>query len=134
VRTVVVEGVIGEPLEITEEVGGPLDSPMESPAYFSRQNTVGGALFDTGIPMVDAVVWLFGDLSDIQYADDAHGGVESNAEVRGRVRMNDRVVPVRLSFSWTDPMRNGIRVRGSKGSAFASTAAPETVMVRQPLI
>lgn len=130
-RTLVAEGIIGEPREITAEFGGPLDWPMESPAYFSRQNTAGGVLFDTGIHMIDAVAWLFGDLSHIQYADDAYGGVEANAELRGTVNLNDRELPVRLSFSWTDPKQNGIRIRGSKGSAFASTAAPEAVVVRQ---
>jgi predicted dehydrogenase len=132
-RTLVAQGLIGEPQEISAEFGGPLDWPMESPAYFSRQNTAGGVLFDTGIHMVDAVVWLFGEVSDIQYADDSYGGVESNAELRGTVRVNDREVPLRLSFSWTDPMRNGICVRGTRGSAFASTATPEAVVVRQHL-
>jgi len=132
-RTLVLDGFVGDVQEITAEFGGPLDWPMESPAYFSRQHTAGGVFFDTGIHMVDAVVWLFGDLSDIEYADDSYGGVESNAELRGTVVVNGRKVTVRLSFSWTDPKKNGIRVRGRTGSAFASTAATEAVIVRQML-
>jgi predicted dehydrogenase len=130
-RTVVLDGFIGEVEEITAGFGGPLDWPMESPAYFSRQNTAGGVFFDTGIHMVDAVVWLFGDLSDIEYADDSYGGLEANAELRATVVVAGRKVPTRFSFSWTDPQENGIRVRGSGGSAFASTAAPEAVVVRK---
>ncbi len=130
-RKLVLDGFIGEIEEITAEFGGPLDWPMESPAYFSRQNTAGGVFFDTGIHMVDLVVWLFGDLSDIEYADDSYGGLEANAELRGTVVVNGGKVPVRMSFSWTDPKRNGIRVRGRTGLAMASTVAPEAVLVRQ---
>jgi len=130
-RTLVLDGAIGEVQEITSEFGGPLDWPMDSPAYFSRQSTAGGVLFEAGIHMVDAVVWLFGDVSGIQYADDSFGGVEANAELRGTVSLNGRDVPLRCSFSWTDPKRNGIHVRGTTGSAMASPAAPETVVLRQ---
>lgn len=131
-RKLVLDGFVGDVQEITAEFGAPLEWPIESSAYFNRQNMAGGVLFEVGIHMVDAVVWLFGDLSDIEYTDDSYGGLESNAELRGTIVVNGRNVPVRLSFSWTDPKRNGIRVRGSTGSAFASPAtAPEAVIVRQ---
>jgi predicted dehydrogenase len=130
-RRLVLDGFIGDVEEITAEFGGPLDWPMESAAYFSRQSTAGGVLFDTGIHMVDAIVWLFGDLSDIEYADDSYGGVEANAELRASVVMNRRKVPVRFSFSWTDLKRNGLRVRGKDGSAIASPAAADLVTVRK---
>ena len=130
-RKLVLDGFIGEVQELTAEFGGPLDWPMESAAYFSRQNTGGGVFFDTGIHMVDAVLWLFGDLSDIEYSDDSYGGLEANAELRGTVVVNGRKVPVRCSFSWTDPKQNGIRAHGTSGSAFASTAVPGVVIVRQ---
>jgi predicted dehydrogenase len=132
-RELVLDGFVGDVQEITAEFGGPLDWPMDSPAYFSRQNTAGGVFFDTGIHMVDAVVWLFDDISNIEYADDALGGLEANAELRGTVVLNGRKVPVRLSFSWTDPKRNGIQVRGTAGSAFASTGEPNAVIVRKTL-
>ena len=130
-RNLVLVGFIGEVQEITAEFGGPLDWPMESPTYFSRDSTAGGVLFDTGIHMVDALLWLFGDMSDIEYSDDSLGGVEANADLRGTMVVNGRKVPVRLSFSWTDMRRNGIRVRGGAGSAFASPSMPETVVVRR---
>jgi len=130
-RRLVHEGFIGQVRDIAAEFGGPLDWPMESPTYFSRESTSGGVFFDTGIHMVDALLWLFGDLSDIEYADDSLGGVEANAELRGSVRVNGDIVPVRMSFSWTDRRRNGIRVRGSGGSAFASPSTPEAVIVRR---
>ena len=130
-RSLVREGVIGNVLEITAEFGGPLDWPMESPTYFSRESTTGGVLFDTGIHMVDALLWLFGDLSEIEYADDSLGGFEANAELRGSMTVNGDKVPVRMSFSWTDRRRNGIRVRGTGGSAFASPSTPEAVIVRR---
>jgi predicted dehydrogenase len=130
-RKLALDGFVGDVQEITSEFGGPLDWPMESPAYFERQNSAGGVFFDTGIHMVDALVWLFGDLCDIEYADDSFGGFESNAELRGTVVVDGRKVPARLSFSWTDARRNGIGVRGRTGSAFASPSTPEAVIVRR---
>jgi predicted dehydrogenase len=129
-RTLVLGGALGDVEEMVAEFGGPLDWPMDSAAYFSRQHTAGGVFFDTGIHMVDAVIWLFGDLSDLEYADDSYGGLEANAELHARLALNGRPVPIRFSFSWTDLRRNGIHVRGSRASAFASTATPETVTVR----
>lgn len=130
-RALALDGFVGEVEEIVAEFGGPLDWPMDSPAYFSRQHTGGGVFFDTGIHMVDAVVWLFGDLSDIEYEDDSYGGVEANAELRATVAMNGRKIPVRFSFSWTDLKRNGLRIRGKDGTAIASTAAVDVVTVRK---
>lgn len=130
-RALALDGFVGEVEEIVAEFGGALDWPMDSPAYFSRQHTGGGVFFDTGIHMVDAVVWLFGDLSDIQYEDDSYGGVEANAALRATVAMNGRKVPVRFSFSWTDLKRNGLRIRGKDGVAIASTAAVDVVTVRK---
>jgi predicted dehydrogenase len=130
-RTLSLDGLVGRVQEITAEFGGPLDWPMESPTYFSRQSTAGGVFFDTGIHMLDALLWLFGDLSDIAYADDSLGGLEANAELRGSVMVSGDKVPVRLSFSWTDMRRNGLRVRGDAGSAFASPSTPEAVVLRR---
>jgi predicted dehydrogenase len=128
-RALVLDGFVGEVEEIVAEFGGPLDWPMDSPAYFSREHTGGGVFFDTGIHMVDAVVWLFGDLSDIEYEDDSYGGVEANAELRATVVVNGRKVPVRFSFSWTDLKRNGLRIRGKEGLALAATSAVDVVTV-----
>ncbi|HKW94485.1 MAG TPA: Gfo/Idh/MocA family oxidoreductase [Methylomirabilota bacterium] len=130
-RKLSLDGFVGRVHEITAEFGGPLDWPMESPAYFSRNSTAGGVFFDTGIHMLDALLWLFGDLSDIEYADDSLGGLEANAELRGSVMVSGTKVPVRLSFSWTDVRRNGLRVRGDAGSAFASPSTPEVVVLRR---
>jgi predicted dehydrogenase len=130
-RALALDGFVGEVEEIVAEFGGPLDWPMDSPAYFSRQHTGGGVFYDTGIHMVDAVVWLFGDMSDIAYEDDSYGGVEANAALRATVVMNGQKIPVRFSFSWTDLKRNGLRIRGTDGVAIASTAAADVVTVRK---
>jgi len=130
-RKLALDGFVGRVQEITAEFGGPLDWPMESPTYFSRESTAGGVFFDTGIHMLDALLWLFGDLSDIEYADDSLGGLEANAELRGSVVVSGSKVPVRLSVSWTDVRRNGLRVRGDAGSAFAAPSTPEAVVVRR---
>ena len=82
-KELVEDGEIGEVQELSVEDGAPLDWPMASNSYFDRNETGGGVLFDSGVHFVDRVVWLFGDLAQIEYEDDAFGGFESNARLRG---------------------------------------------------
>ena len=63
---------------------------MSSGAYFDRGITIGGVMFDAGIHVLDLVVWMFGDIDQIQYQDDSYGGVESNGVIRGMVTINGR--------------------------------------------
>jgi predicted dehydrogenase len=132
-RTLAWSGVLGDLAEITAEFGGPLDWPMETAAYFTREHTAGGVLFETGIHMLDAIVWLFGDVSDITYEDDSLGGLEANAVLRGTLDVNGRAVPLRCAFSWTDPKRNGICIRGSRAVAMASPGTPEAVVIDEEI-
>ena len=86
--------------------------------------------FDTGIHMVDALVWLFGDLSAIEYADDSYGGVEANAELRGTFVVAGRTVPARLFLQLDGPRQNRIRVRGAPALQ-SPHREPDAVIVRQ---
>ncbi len=87
--------------------------------------------FLPNLPLLRALV-LDGFVGEVEeIADDSYGGVEANAELRARVLMNGRKVPVRFSFSWTDLKRNGLRIRGKDGLAIASTAAVDVVTVRR---
>ncbi len=118
------EGEIGEVREVIVEDGAPLDWPMASNSYFDRKATGGGVLFDSGVHLLDRVIWLFGDLTDIAYEDDSFGGFESNAKLTGTLHIGGRPVPARLEFSWSHRLRRSIRVVGERGTLEASTADP----------
>lgn len=125
------EGEIGEVREVIVEDGAPLDWPMASNSYFDRNATGGGVLFDTGVHYLDRVLWLFGDLADIAYEDDAFGGFENNAKLSGVLRIGGRPVPARMEFSWSHRLRRSIRVVGERGTLEASTSHPQILTLQR---
>lgn len=127
----VADGEIGEVREVIVEEGAPLNWPMASNSYFDRNATGGGVLFDSGVHFLDRVLWLFGDLADLAYEDDACGGFESNAKLSGTLRIGERPVPARLEFSWSHALRRSIRVVGERGTLEAFTSDPRTLTLHR---
>lgn len=124
---------LGEIRAVSAQFGNALEWPMSSGAYFDRGITIGGVMFDAGIHVLDLVVWMFGNIDQIQYEDNSYGGVESNGVIRGMVTINGRQVPCRVDASWTHELANGIQVVGSKGTAEARFTLRDEVIVRQSL-
>lgn len=127
------DGEVGEVREVVVEDGAPLDWPMMSNGYFDRNATGGGVLFDSGVHLLDRVLWLFGDLDQLAYEDDAFGGFESNARLSGTLRIGGRAVPTRLEFSWSHRLRRSIRVIGDRGTLEASTSDPRTLTLHRTM-
>ena len=125
------EGEIGEVREVIVEDGAPLDWAMASNSYFDRNVTGGGVLFDSGVHLLDRVLWLFGDLDEIRYEDDAFGGFESNAKLTGLLHVGGRPVPARFEFSWSHRLRRSICVVGERGTLEASTSDPKTLTLHR---
>ena len=125
------DGEVGEVREVIVEDGAPLDWPMASNSYFDRNATGGGVLFDSGVHLLDRVLWLFGDLSGITYEDDSFGGFESNAKLAGVLHVGGRPVPVRMEFSWSHRLRRSIRVVGERGTLEASTSDPQMLTLHR---
>ena len=120
---------LGEIHEVVAEFGGELSWPMTTGAYFDRNFTSGGVMFDAGIHLLDLVSWLFGEISDISYEDDSYGGTEANGVLGGTVRFAGRQVPCRVVASWTHRLMNGIRVVGDEGEAEALFVEPNHVNI-----
>lgn len=130
-KELVEDGEIGEVREVIVEDGSPLDWPMASNSYFDRNATGGGVMFDMGIHYLDRVLWLFGDLEQLAYEDDAFGGFETNAQLSGMLRIRGRPVPARMHFSWSHRLRRSIRVVGERGTLEASIASPRTLTLHR---
>jgi predicted dehydrogenase len=129
----VAEGEIGVVREVIVEDGAPLDWPMASNSYFDRKATGGGVLFDSGVHLLDRVLWLFGDLDEIAYADDSFGGFESNAQLSGVLRIGGRPVPAHMEFSWSHRLRRSIRVVGERGTLEAFSSDPRTLTLHRTM-
>jgi predicted dehydrogenase len=122
---------LGEIQSVEATFGNILGWPMSSGAYFDRNLTAGGVTFDGGIHVLDLVVWLFGEVRQIQYQDDSYGGVEANGVITGSIEIGGRPVPCTVATSWTHELRNSVRVVGSKGQAEARFAQRDVVIVQQ---
>lgn len=125
------DGEIGDVREVIVEDGAPLDWPMASNSYFDRNATGGGVLFDTGVHLLDRVLWLFGDLANLAYEDDAFGGFETNAKLTGTLTIGGRPVPTRMEFSWSHRLPRSIRVIGERGTLEAATADPRMLTLHR---
>ncbi len=130
-KDLVEDGEIGAVRELIVEDGAPLDWPMASNSYFDRDATGGGVMFDMGIHYLDRVLWMFGDLTDLAYEDDAFGGFETNARLSGVLQIGGRPVPARMEFSWSHRLRRSIRVVGERGTLEASIAEPRTLTLHR---
>lgn len=113
--------------------GGPFTWPAASPAFFQKRETPGGVLLDIGVHVFDLLLWWLGDPTGFTYADDAMGGLETNARVSlcfgsitGRVQLSrDWTTAQRYDFafergrvSWTVNDANGLSVT-LNGAPFA---------------
>lgn len=72
---------LGPLTHFTIEEGGPFRWPA-GPSFFDRSQTRGGVLFDIGVHVFDLLSWWLGEPAQVQYADDAMGGLETNAFVQ----------------------------------------------------
>ena len=130
-RKLLRDDFLGEICEVTGESGAVLDWSMTSPSYYSRANTAGGVFFDAGVHLLDRILWLFGDLSEIEFEDDSYGGVEANAVLRGSLDFSGRRVPCRMAFSWTHKLDNCIRVVGTRATAELPLSQGDLLLIRQ---
>jgi len=76
------QGLIGRIQSFSILEGGVFAWPVASDYLLRKETAGGGVLVDTGAHTFDMILWLFGDFEDLDYRDDAYGGVEADCEVR----------------------------------------------------
>ena len=62
--------------------GNIYDWPVASDFFFRKETAGGGVLLDTGAHTFDMLLWLFGEIAEVDYRDDAFGGVEADCQVK----------------------------------------------------
>ena len=82
VKSFLERGLIGRIQSFSILEGGVFAWPVASDYLLRKETAGGGVLVDTGAHTFDMILWLFGDVEDLDYRDDAYGGVEADCEVR----------------------------------------------------
>lgn len=108
IKAVVATQALGAARSFDFLEGGPFTWPATSAALFQKQTAGGGVLLDIGAHVLDLVVWWFGEPDEIDYADDAMGGLEANCLIRLKYSSGLEGL-VRLSRDWNLPNRYIIR-------------------------
>jgi predicted dehydrogenase len=122
IRGLIRSGMLGAIRSIRCFEGGPFQWPAQSTAFFDRRHG-GGVLADIGVHVLDLFHWWFGMPEQIEYEDDAMGGVEANC--RTVLRYPGFTAEVRLSRDWHLP--NRYRIEGQKGWLNWNISEPGTL-------
>ena len=88
--------------QIAIQEGGPFNWPAATPSFFDQRQAGGGVLLDVGVHVLDLLTWWLGDPVELDYADDAEGGLEATCRIRLAFARKGARVPasVLLSRDW----------------------------------
>jgi predicted dehydrogenase len=111
VREILQDGVIGAVTGFDVREGAIFNWQVATDATF-RKDMGGGVLFDIGTHVLDLLLWWLGEPNDVQYADDAMGGVEADCEIRLTLGGAAGIV----ELSRTRVLRNTMRIVGERGA------------------
>ena len=109
VHKLIKEGFFGEEVSITIREGGASNWPTVSGYCFRKELVPGGAFYDNGIHSADFLLWNLGKPDEVQYEDDAQGGLEGNLELH--VRCGKATGDMKISR--TMDLSNKITVKGN---------------------
>lgn len=115
---------LGSPIRFSWTEGGMFNWPAATPSFFRKESSTGGVLADLGAHVLDLLLHWFGQVADVNYEDDAMGGLEANASlnmvfvngVTGRVRLS-RDTPISNAV-WIEFERGTLWFQGSTADEF----------------
>jgi predicted dehydrogenase len=81
VKDILDAGLLGAVRSFRFLNGEPYDWPAQTASPFNRAEAGGGVLIDIGAHTIDLLLWWLGEVADVQYQDDAMGGVEANCRM-----------------------------------------------------
>ncbi len=111
-RFLIKSGALGRIESFDFREGNIYDWPVASDFFFRKETAGGGVLMDTGAHTLDCLLHLLGDFSEVEYFDDAEGGLDANSLLN--LRLQDGVCGV-VELSRTRELRNTAIVRGERG-------------------
>ena len=85
-RGAIASGTFGAVRSFDIAEGGNFWWPIASDFFFRKDTAGGGVLVDAGAHTLDALLQWLGPVEDVEYFDDAEGGVEANCVLKLRMR------------------------------------------------
>lgn len=104
IRRIIGEEVLGKIKRFKFLEGESYSWSPQSAFFFEREQAGGGVLVDSGAHTLDLLGWWLGDVADLEYEDDAMGGVEINCRLRLKMTSGAEGT-VQLSRDWPLPNR-----------------------------
>jgi predicted dehydrogenase len=82
VRNLLADGLLGEIRRFEMRQGVIPRWPFATDFLLKKETAGGGVLADFGVHVLDLLLWWLGDWKEVEYFDDAMGGLESDCEMR----------------------------------------------------
>ncbi len=112
-RAAIAEGLLGKVEGFDFREGNVYNWPVASDFFFRREAAGGGVLVDTGAHTLDTLLYLLGDFAEVEYFDDAEGGVDANCLLN--IRLQDGTAGT-VELSRTRRLRNTAVIRGTRAT------------------
>ncbi|HEX4959503.1 MAG TPA: Gfo/Idh/MocA family oxidoreductase [Thermoanaerobaculia bacterium] len=81
VRNLLHDGLLGKIRRFEMHQGVIPRWPFATDFLLKKETAGGGVLADFGVHVLDLLLWWLGDWTDVEYRDDAQGGIESDCEL-----------------------------------------------------
>ena len=81
VRNLLRDGLLGRIQRFEMHQGVIPRWPFATDFLLKKETAGGGVLADFGVHVLDLLLWWLGDWTDVEYRDDAQGGIESDCEL-----------------------------------------------------
>jgi len=104
IKTILDRGLLGAVRSFQFLEGETYSWPAQSTSFFHKSSAGGGVLIDAGAHTMDLLIWWLGEVADLDYQDDAMGGVEANCRMRLKMAIGAEGI-VQLSRDWPLPNR-----------------------------
>jgi predicted dehydrogenase len=112
VRELLAAGVLGDLRGFDLRQGVVPRWPFASDFILRKEAAGGGVLADFGTHVLDLLLWWLGDWAEVDYRDDARGGLESDCELDLALRSG---LAGTVEVSRTRTLRNTCRIEGERG-------------------
>lgn len=112
-HSLITKGALGRIESFDFREGFIYNWPVTSDFFFRKEAAGGGVLIDTGSHTLDSLFHWLGNFLEVEYFDDADGGVEANCLLNLRLQSGARGV---VELSRTRRLRNTAIIRGERGT------------------
>jgi len=107
------DGLLGELRRFEMRQGVVPRWPFATDFFLKKETAGGGVLADYGAHVLDLLLWWLGEWADVEYRDDAMGGIESDCEMRLTMRSG---VAGTVEISRTRNLANTCFFEGSRAT------------------